>query len=890
VYLRLVGAFARRKQDADFQAELESHLQLQIDDFVTSGLSPAEARRQALIKFGSVSAVQESYRDRLGLPTLEPLLRDFRFSLRVLAKTPGLTFIIVTTLALGIGVNTAIFSVLNGWLFRPLPVSDPQQLMVLAPFRESGPNNKFSYATFQDFQQQSSEFSGLLAYDLGVAGLSDNGTPHEFVYSSVTGNYFSVLGLKPALGRLFVPGEGEHPGDELRVVLGYSYWQKRFGGSASVLGKQVLVNGRPAAIIGVAPQGFHGLLFAFDMDGYLSLSFQSSGAASNTFYTDRAKRGLTVFGRLEPGVSTKQVRTSLSVISKRLSAQYPATDSGYSIRVIPEQLARPAPLVASFVPAIATLFLGLSAIVLLIAGVNVAGILLARAAARQHEMAIRSALGARRWRLVWQAITEGFLIAGMGGTIGILLGKCAISAVGWFLRPVTATPNFEYRMDCSFDWRVFIYTFIVVVVTALFVSLWPILRAGRTDVNALLHEGVRNTWAGSSRQRLRTILVSTQLGGCMTLIIAAGLFVRTLRHAENMFLGFDPDHVLVILLDPHQIGFDDTQTQSFYRNLKTEVGGLPGVQSVSVALAVPLETFGKSAQILVEGRDYDPQKAPSVSYNAIDRYYFETMRIPLLSGRNFTENDTVSGPRVAIINQAMARRLWPGENPIGKRFGTKGSDGPLIEVVGVAANGQYMFVSPEPQNYFYVPWDQATGSLAAVQVRSTLPPDEMIPVVQQSMLKLAPGLPVIDARSMNDIVRGLGGLFLFRLAASLAAFIGFLGLTLGIVGVYGVVSYSAAQRTREIGIRMAVGADRAHILRMISREGLGLVLTAVLVGLVFSVFVTRVMRKLLLGVSPSDPVTYATAILLIAAVTLIACWLPARRASRVDPMVALRYE
>jgi predicted permease len=525
----LRGTFRHHDEDTDFTAELESHLQLQIDDNVRSGMAPEEARRQALIKFGSMTSLQECYREQLGFPLVESLLNDLRFNLHMMAKAPGLTVIVVLTLALGIGVNLAIFSVLNGWLFRPLPVSHPEELMVIAPFRQQGPNAKMSCADFKDYEQQSDSFSGMLAYSMGAAGLSVDGTPHELVYSSVTGNFFSILGVQPALGRFFLPDEGEHSGDGLQVVLGYAYWKKHFDGNPSVLGKQVQVNGSSATVIGVAPSSFHGLLFAFDMDGYLPLSFMSRTPDGHDFYSNRSNRGLNVLGRLKPNLSTERARTSLNVIANRLAAQYPDSNSGYTIRVIPERLSRPAPLVASFAPAIATLFLGLASIVLLIACTNVAGLLLARGSGHQRETAIRAALGAKRWRPVCLALSESFLLTPLGGIAGVVLGKGAIAASEYLLHSVTTTANFGYRIDCSFDWKVFAYTFTIVIFTGFFVALWPALRAGRTDINALLHKD--GSSGHFSRQRFRTISAVTQLAGCVMLLIVSGLFVRTLRHA-----------------------------------------------------------------------------------------------------------------------------------------------------------------------------------------------------------------------------------------------------------------------------------------------------------------------------------------------------------------------
>jgi predicted permease len=830
-------------------------------------------------------------RDQLGVPALEKITQDVRYGFRMLTKTPALTVIVTVTLGLGIGVNTAIFSVLNGWLFRPLPVPAPEQIMVLASKRDQDTQGKFSYPDLVDFREQAQTFSDLFAYGFGVSGLTFNDKANEFVYSAVTGNYFSGLSVRPALGRLFLPGEGERPGDPLFVVLGYSYWQKKFGGDRGAIGKQVVVNGHAATIIGVAPREFHGSLFAFEMDGYLPLGALVQDSDSQGFWSNRSNRTLSVQGRLKPGVSLAAARSAADLVARRLASQYPAADAGVTVRVIPERLARPAPLVASFAPIIAGLFLGLAALVLGLACVNVASILLARATARQRETAIRAALGAGRWRLIRQMLTETLLLAFLGGIAGVLLGQLSIGASGSLLHSVTSTPNFAYRMDCSFDWRVFAYTLAAVVLAGILVGTWPAFRASRADVNTVLHQG-RSNLAKRDRHKFRGALVVAQLSGSLILLIVAGLFVHSLTHAENMFLGFEPDHVLTILLDPEQVGYDQTRTNTFYQELRERVRALPGVQSASLSTAVPLEVPAGGASIYVEGHPLDPgEEPPDIPFNSIDPSYFQTLRVPLLRGRGFTSSDDDKAQLAAVVNETMARELWPGKDPLGERFSIKSVKGPFIEVVGVAADGQYMFVSPEHEPYFYMPLAQNYRSFRSLQIRSSaVAPESLISSVQQAMRNLEPNLPLIDVRTMDQVVQGLGGLFIFRLAASLAALMGLLGLALAVVGVYGVVSFSVTQRTREIGIRMALGAKRSDIVKLISWQGLSLVGAGVLLGLGVAFLVTRAIAKLLMGVSTTDPVTLALVSLLLTAVTLLASWIPARRAMRVDPMLALRYE
>jgi predicted permease len=824
---------------------------------------------------------------------IENLIQDVRYGLRMVGKSRGLTAVLAITLALGIGVNTAIFSVMNGWLLRPLPVPAPEQIMYLA-FQPNGTSeSKFSYPDLLDFQKQTDAFSGLFAYVPGYAGFSTGRVATEFAYGAVTGNYFSALGVKPLLGRLLLPGEGEKPGEGLLVVLGYAFWQKRFGGDAAIVGKQVLINGQPATIIGVTPKGFHGTYFAFDAPGYLSLNAVPLVRGSSRFWTDRGDRELMTLGRLKPGVSVAQAQSSLAVVAQRLAAQYPATDKDFTVRVIPERLARPAPFVTNVVAVIASLFLVLPALVLLLACLNVVNILLARATARQREMAIRAALGAGRERLIRQMLTESLLLALLGGIGGVVWGEWAISASGSMIHSVTSTSSgIAGRLDYSFDWRVFAYTLGAVVLSGIILGIWPAFRAGRVDVNTVLHEGGRSDSGGAGRHGVRGVLLVAQVAGSLMLLIVSGLFVRSLERAEHMNLGFDPDHVLNVMLDVHQIGYDEAGAKAFYRELKNRVRALPGVQSASLAFTVPLGMPSPGSPIYVEGHPLAPgQVVPGVSFNSIDPGYFETMRVPLLEGRTSRDSDNETAPPVAIVDQTMAKKFWPNQDPIGKRFSMKSPAGPFIEVVGLARDGQSEWhFSTEPHPYFYLPLAQNFTSFLSLQVRTTVPPESLVRGVQEQIRDLAPDLPIFDARTMQQGIHGLGGLFVFRLAASLAGVMGMLGLTLATVGVYGVVSFGAAQRTREIGIRMALGATRRGILVAIIRQGLQLALVGIASGLAGAFALSRLLRSMLVGVKPGDPGTFIGVSLLLLAVALLASYLPARRATKVDPMVALRYE
>ena len=616
-------------------------------------------------------------------PYFENLTQDAAwpaYGLRMVAKWRGISAVLALTLALGIGVNAAIFSVLNGWLLRPLPVRAPEQIAVVAFQPKETSDSKFSYPDLVDFEKQAGTFSSLFAFAVGGAGLSADGVASEFAYSAVTGNYFSALGVKPLLGRLLLPGEGEKPGEELLVVLGYAFWQKRFGGDAGLVGKRLLVNGQPATVIGVTPREFHGTMFAFDMDGYLSLNALPQIQGSSAFWTDRHDRDLMVLGRLKPDTSIAQAQSSLTVIAQRLAAQYPATNKDATMRVIPERFARPAPFVTNFVPIIASLFLIPPALVR--CGLPERGEYPAGAGdGRQRDMAVRAALGAGRGRLIREMLTECLLLALPGGMGGMLLGEWAISASGAMIHSVTSTSSgVAFRMDYTLDWRVFTYTLGIVILSGILLGVSPAWRAGRVDVNTVLREGGRSDSAGVGSHGIRSALLVAQVSGSLMLLIVAGLFVRSLERAEHMDLGFDPGHVLNVMLDVRQIGYDDTRRH------------LPRTQGSRARLAGrPISQFElqRSPANAQSRQPYSPRgsspapraAAPGGLVQQHSPRLFETMRIPLLEGRTFQDSDNESARQVAIVNQSMAKRFWLNQDPIGKRFSLKSDAGPFLEVV-----------------------------------------------------------------------------------------------------------------------------------------------------------------------------------------------------------------
>ncbi len=888
IALRLRSLFLRRQVEQELDEEVREHLDRLADSYIARGLAPQQAREAALREFGGVAQAKENCRDARSVNWLQNFVQDVRFGARMLRKSPGVTAVVVIALALGVGANTAIFSIVNGFLLRPLPVASPEQITVLAIQQKNAPvgSSGFSYPEFVDFRKQTDAFTDVFGLVISSVQLTANERSDQCFVNYVSGNFFSALGVKPALGRLILPGEGETPGEPPVVVLDYSYWQRRFGGDAGVVGRRILVDDKSATIIGVAPRPFHGMFPIFEMDFYLPMSAISLEEPANIFWNNRDRRRILAFGRLKPGINLREAQSSLEVVTARLASQYPATDQWFTVRAVPEKSARPIPYANNSFVAISGLFLVLAAFVLLLACLNVENILLARGSARQREMGIRAALGAGRGRLICQMLTESVLLAALGGGAGIAIGA-------WANRWTNAIHLREIplQFDSTLDWRVLAFAAMTVLLTGVVVGLLPAMRASSADVNVVLHEGPPRTWAGTRRPGLRTFLIVAQVAGSLVLLVAAGLFVRSLQKVQGFDLGFDPNHLLNVTIDPHEIGYDEARTNSFYREVETGVRELPEVQSASLASYVPMGGFPSKVAISVEGRPPAPgEQLPHLLFNRVDPAYMETMRVSLLRGRNFTDSDNESAPRVAIINQTMANRFWPHEDAIGKRFSMDGAQGPFAEIVGVTNDGKYQTIGEDAQPFIYVPLAQNFAAKRTLQIRTLLPPESIAAAVKDEVARVAPELAILNLESMKQLLEGAFGFFAFRAVATLAAILGSIGLILAVVGVYGVVSFAASQRTREIGIRMALGANARDILHLVWLQGVRLVMWGVAIGMAAAWGLTRAMTHLVAGISTSDPVTYFTVAILLSGVALLACWIPARRATRVDPMVALRYE
>jgi predicted permease len=818
---------------------------------------------------------------------MESFKQDVFYGLRLLAKSPGFTAVAALTLALGIGANTAIFSMVSWILLRPLPIERPMELVELAYQQQHGNvQNQFSVPDYRDIREQSTaQFDGVAGYQIGLDGMSVGGRAERAMTYYVTGNFFATLGVKPVLGRVLMPGEGEVADADPVVVLGYQYWQKRFNSDPDMVGKRVLLNARPFTVVGVAAKDFHGPYPILEAQAYLPLGMNVIEGTPADFLQNRGMRNLILLARLKNGVSLDQARAGLKVVGQRLASLYPQNDKDLELQAYLEVRSRPQPDPNNAMVLISGLFLSLAAMVLVLACLNVANILLVRATIREREMAVRAALGATRLRLIRQLLTESLVLAMLGGGFGLALGFAGSSA----LSAVDINTDLPFYFDFRLDWRVFAYAMGTALVTAVVVGVVPALRASRTDINRVLHQGGRTVGSGA---RIRTALVVAQVAGSLTLLIIAGLFTRSLQAAQRTNLGFEPAHVVNFVMDPTQIGYRAAQTKDFYRTLLERVRALPGVVSATTASSAPMSYYNNADRLEIDGYNNPPgQPRPGSRYVAISSDYFRTMSIPLRQGREFTDADDENAPYVAVVNQTFAGKYWPRQDPIGRTFRLASDTKHTIKVVGVAADARYNGMTGPIGNTFYVPVAQHLGvaSLESLQVRTAGDPAAMIPTIERVVHDLAPDLPVFDVKTMTQALNTLNGAMVFQLGAALAAAMGALGLVLSVVGVYGVISYSATQRTQEIGVRMALGARPADILWMVLRQGSLIVAAGLALGLGCSFLAGRLVRNFLV-VSPSDPLTYAVVSSVLALVALVACYIPARRSTGVDPLVALRQE
>jgi len=816
-----------------------------------------------------------------------PLLSELRQTVRALLRSPGFSALALVTFALGIGVTSVIFSLVNTFLLKPLPVPKSHGLVMVGSVdAHLEAPHEVSYPDLVDLRDASGVFAEALGYFNVTANFASAGEAERIDLEVVTGNYFSMLGLEPALGRAFGAEEREGSGAGSVVVLSHLFWQNRFGGDPSVVGRTLLLNGRPFSVIGVAPQGFLSLGRLLAVDAFLPVSGLPRLWGRENHLQDRSKHDFWVMARLKPEVRLSQARAAVDLMAERLERAYPETNRGTRWLVVPENRARPLIVVSRVVPLVGATFMGLAGLVLLIACANVANLMLARAAARQKEIAVRAALGAGRSQLARLLAGESLLLAGAGGLLGLLL---ALWTCDWFssLRFSTDAP---VHLDISLDWRVLLFTLAAAASAGVIAALAPARQLLRLDPGESIKAGGRAGGAGLAPRRLRSGLVVAQVAVSALLLVASGLLIRSSVRAHHLDPGFRTENVLMLSVDVGDQGYEPPRGREFFRALAERLWGLPGVRSVALARFVPLGYENGTVDVYPEAGVPGTQlERLGVFHNVVGPGYFQTLGIELRSGRDFEPEDRESAPRVAIVSEALARRLWPGEDSLGREFRLSRDGGPL-RVIGVAGNTDWMFVGEEPRPFLYLPLLQNYRSILTFHLRSSVPAESLAGAARGEVRGLDPALPVYDLKTMASHLRDGRALAFVRLGATLAAAFGALGLVLAIVGIYGVVSHAAAQRTYEIGIRMALGARRVELLRMVLLGGLKLATTGLAIGLAAGWALTRFMTSLLYGVSPLDPVTFAGASLMLSAAATAATFFPARRASAVDPLVALRYQ
>ena len=811
------------------------------------------------------------------------LLQDVRYGLRLLIKNPGFAAVAILSLTLGIGANAAIFTLVDNVLLKPLPVEEPNQLALVLSSRPKGLNYNFSYPLYKGMRDQNEVLSGLLAYSPVSLSFSSGDQPELIDGELVSGNYFSLLGVKPAVGRLFHPEDDQTPGAHPVAVLSYGLWQRRLGGDPDVIGKTLKLNRYDYTVVGVAPEGFTGIYIGSPAEIWVPLMMQQQAESRYGALLDKPDAGwLYMLGRLKKGITLAQSEAGLNTLYRHLQESFnrPVEDQitlrsgrqGHS--QLPSDLSLPL-----------WLLMGGVGLVLLIACANIANLLLARASARSKEIAIRLAIGAGRGRLIRQLMTESLMLAFIGGAGGMILAFWSTDLLSALLPSDGFSP---VRLDLSLDVRVLGFTFLLSLMTGILFGLAPALNASKPDLVTMIKEETARFGRGVGRFGLRNILVVTQVALSLLLLVGAGLFVRTLQNLRGLDLGFNSRNVLFLSVDLPKQGYTTEQSLEFYRQMIERAGSLPGVRSAAWASVPPVNAGGSRATLAIEG--YTPQPDEDMEFNflTIGPGYFQTLGFPIVRGREFNEQDKIGSPGGFIINETMARRYFPDEDPVGKRLSMSGPEGPFLDIVGVVADSKYRSMREAPRPSYYIPVSRLNFMRMVLHVRTDGDPRTLIAAIRNEMRALDKDLPIYNIKTLSDQLDQ--ALAEERLATTLSTLFALLALVLAAIGIYGVMAYSVGRRTREIGIRMALGAQKSDVLSLVLRESLVLVLIGVAIGLGATFYVMRSMESLLYGVSATDPITLVVISLLLVSVALAAAYLPARRAAKIDPMTALRYE
>jgi predicted permease len=874
LWRRLLFYARRDRFDRELEEEMRFHLEMKAQENAEAGMEPLEARYAAHRQFGNQTLLREVSRDMWGFRTLEALAKDLRYGLRMMIKNPGFTVVAVISLALGIGANTAIFSIVNSVLLRPLPYPSAERLMTIWEDHRArnGPEREWtSPPGFEDWRDQAKSFDHVVAVQFWQPTLTGQGEPERLTGAQVSHDTFAMLGVAPALGRSFRPEE-DRPGVESVVIISHGLWRKRFGADPSLVGRRILLNGESRAVIGVMPAGFKFPIIA-DADVWRPIQ---------PVINSGCRRGCTairVMARLKPDATEAQARAELNAIAARIEQQFPDTNTKVGATLVPLQEFLVGPVKAQMLALLVAV-----AFVLLIVCANVANLLLARSATREKEIAVRASLGAGRWRIARQLLSESLLLAVIGGTIGLLLAYGLVDLLASF------SPQGTPRVDeIGVDGRALGYALAVTVLTGLLFGAAPVWQLFKADLNQSLRDSGKGLYGARSGRRALGALVVVETALALTLLVGAGLLVKSFIRLQRVDPGFDPRNMLTAVVTLPQAAYPErNQVALFYNRLLERARTLPGAQSAAVVSSLPLTGFDSDAGFVIEGRPAPRQDQQSVAWvSSVSPGYFRTMGMGLIAGREFTDRDNENSPKVVIISEETARRHFPNENPIGKRIGDGSPDG-WREIVGVTADVKHFGLNQDSRVSMFFPDRQQLSRRMFIVVRTAADPSSLSPALRGVVAEMDRNLAVSNIIPMEEIsTRSIGQ---ERFTLLLLGLFSALALLLAVAGIYGVMSYAVAQRTHEIGLRMALGAQTGAILKLVVRRGVKLVAGGVALGLVASFSLTRLMAKMLFGVSAADPLTFIVITLLLAFVALLACWIPARRAAKVDPMTALRFE
>jgi len=894
--------FWRKRKPSDFEAEINTHLELEREQLKEQGMSEEEARPAARRAFGNVTQAQERFYESGRWLWWDNFLQDLRFGLRTLRKNPGFTAIAVLTLALGIGANTAIFSLLNAVLLRPLPVEKPGELVLLGRARAAGSSDDFaetelySYPFYRQVQQKNqvfSDLSAILSLPLGMHGLVAGRTELELLHVQlVSGTYFRMLGVKPWLGRSLTAAEDEPAGGHPVAMVSYSWWDQRFAHDPTIIGKTVTLGSTAYTVVGVTPPGFFGTAVGQSPDVWIPLSMEKQISPGWNGLDNKWFQSLYILGRLKAGVTIGQDRAQVNLLANQIWRDYAGStltkqqeDDLRHAQIELTSIKHGLPHIRYGAETPLEILMAVVGLVLLIVCANLANLLLARATTREREIAVRMSLGAGRGRLVRQLLTESLVLTLAGATLGILFAGWA----GHVLVAMVPHGDEPLPLNVAPDARVLGFTLLVSLATALLCGLAPALRATRIALGSSLKEA-RGSVASTSRTPLAKALIVSQVALSLVLLIGAGLFLRTLVNLANVVTGFNKENVLLFGIDAPAVGYkEDQRVVGLYQQIEQRVSALPGVRADSISFF----TFDQGEwtdPVSVIGRTPTRQDDMSATYNVVGPGYFATMGIPLLLGRAFGQHDTGASPKVAVINETFARWYLPGGSPIGKHFGIGGDPKHSndIEVVGVVKDAKYQNLGERPFPAAYFPYTQHVQYLNDFEVRYSGNPEVTIAEVRQAVSQIDHSLPLAYTGTLVEQVnRSLAGQ---SLIAQLSTFFGLLAALLACIGIYGLAAYAVTRRTNEIGVRMALGAEASGVLWMVMRESLTLAALGVAIGIPVSLAAARLIESVLYGLKTTDPATMALAALVMIAVAALAAYLPARRASKVDPMVALRYE